>query len=480
MNKLISDLECRILSETDVNQALEIARQYGNLLWFADIGIYDAPTIENHLINQCLNFFENQPAACGDHVTSVVHVISEPLLTGGHTRLMEKLAGMHEESVDLIISRQASMRAELRVSNFFSKVLKVASVRPIDIVIELVNMFRLYEKIILHIHPDDIYAVAACGVVKRLYNKNIFFVNHADHVFTYGSMVADYYFELSSYGKRLDSKKTILGKKTFLGIPVHFSIAPSNLDFKPSEDQQLLFVSAGSDVKYKPNKGSDIFELVSRILEVYNSSKFLIIGSNLKSSFWFWALKLKYGRRLDIRSHLEFDEYNNAVAKADFYVDSHPIPGGTAFAEQYLGGRRCVGLVSPIQGYSPADKLKRISVDEVLESISDYKHSDSILAEIISVNGVENVKHRYLACISNGVICENMLDSSNAWTGDVAFFKKDSLRLNADVSVNTFCSLYGLGGGYAVSLFRSLTLRKQIKLLVKLVVSLCKFEKKAA
>ncbi len=480
MKSLIADLESRILSEEDLCTALDIARHYGSLLWFADIGIYDAPIIENNLIERCFQFLKlckfDRLYSC----VSVVHLISEPLLTGGHTRLMEKLAGMHEDPVDLIISRCASTRAEERVEGFFSRTSKVSSDRPLNVVIELVKLLCSYEKVVLHVHPDDICAVVACGVARRLFDIKIYFVNHADHVFSYGTSVADYYFELSSYGRRLDLRKTIPGKKSFLGIPVKQMEAPEALDFTPTKNQKLLFVSAGSDVKYKPNKGINIFALVSGILDEYKSSTFLVIGSELKKSIWWWPLKLKYPRRLEIRSHLEFDEYAETVARADYYVDSHPIPGGTAFAEQYLSGRRCVGLVSSIQGYSPADKLKRGSVDEVLLGIGDYRFSKIIFDEIVAVNGVENVKSRYLACVLEDQTCDNILDISNEWTGDVVFFNKDRHLVNVDVSVSSFLALHHLGGGLAFRLLRSLTIMKRVKLLVKVLVFICRSNRKVS
>lgn len=479
MKKLMADLQSRIFSEVDLGESLDIATQYGNLLWFADIGIYDAPAIERNLIERCLGEINNCTFERQDDCASVVHVISEPLLTGGHTRLMEKLAGMHEDSVDLIISRCASACAETRVKGFFSKTSKVSADGPLEVVIQLVKLLFSYEKIVLHIHPDDICSVVACGVVKRLFDKEVFFVNHADHVFSYGTSVADYYFELSSYGSRLDLKKTISGKKSFLGIPVISGKASQNLGLTPTKDQELLFVSAGSDIKYKPNKGKDLFALVSHILDVYSSARFLVIGTNLKTSYWWWPLKIKYRGRLEIRAHLEFDEYRKAVADADYYVDSHPIPGGTAFAEQYLGGQRCVGLVSPIQGYSPADKLKRTNVEEVLHCIKNYQHSDSIFAEIETVNGLENVKQRYLSCLFGGQSSENLLDASNEWAGDVTFFKKDEGRANVDVSAKTFISIYRLGEGLALRLLCALTFCKSIKLLVKVLVLVVRFNKKA-
>jgi hypothetical protein len=470
MKKVIVDFESKILSEVDLNIALDLARQYGNLLWFADIGIYDAPSIEQSLIDRAVLYFKNHNFEFVGHDSSYVHIISEPLLIGGHTRLMEKLASMHDEPVDLIISRGSSKRAEERVSRFFLKTYKVLSIRPLDIVGELVAALSLYGKIVLHIHPDDILAVVACGVIKNISGAEVFFVNHADHVFSYGTYVADYYFELSSYGKRLDSKKLIAGKKSFLGIPVSMNMVGDDLDFMPDRDQPLVFISAGADIKYKPLKGVNILKLISRVLDVYSSSIFLVIGSNIKTSFWFWGLKFKYRSRFRVQSHLEFEEYSKIVASADFYVDSHPIPGGTAFAEQYLSARRCVGLVSPIQGYSPADRLKRNTVDEVMVSISNYRHSESTLEAIITVNGIENVKKRYLACVSRGEVCENLLDTYTVWTGDTTFFAAETAPANVDISLSNFFSIYKRDKVIAFRLFCTLSFRRKMKMMVKMAV----------
>lgn len=470
MKKLVEDLRSAIIAEPDLNQALELARIYGSLLWFADFGIYDAPVIENNLVERCANYLKSTGEYVKKSDQPFVHIVTEPLMTGGHTRLMEKLAVMHECQVDLVISRRAPDRVEQHLSQFFKKIICASSTTPIDAVVELVRILASYKKIVLHIHPDDIVSIVACGVVKRLCGNQVFFVNHADHVFSYGTTVADYYFELSSYGRRLDERKSICGKKSFLGIPVKINEGEMDQDFSPNRQQPLLFISAGSDIKYKPNKKYSIFELISRILDSYPKSKFLVIGSNIKKSFWWWPLKIRYGKRLDIRAHLEYEEYKKVVQAADYYVDSHPIPGGTAFAEQFLSGRRCVGLISPIQGYSPADRLKRNSVEEVIGSISDYKYSSSIFDAIVKVNGMENVKYRYLKCIMEGDVSENLLDQTNDWSGDVSFFNLSAQRADVNVSVDTFLSLYKVRRGLAVNLLAALTFKKKIKLLVKIFI----------
>ena len=45
------------------------------------------------------------------------------------------------------------------------------------------------------------------------------------------------------------------------------------------------------------------------------------------------------------------------MGKADVYVDSFPITGGTAFPEALLNGKLVAALKNPFQGYSPVDEL---------------------------------------------------------------------------------------------------------------------------
>lgn len=54
MKRLFKDFEVAICKTTDLNQALTLASAYGNLLWFADVGIHDAPLVETDLIERYL------------------------------------------------------------------------------------------------------------------------------------------------------------------------------------------------------------------------------------------------------------------------------------------------------------------------------------------------------------------------------------------------------------------------------------------
>ena len=54
----------------------------------------------------------------------------------------------------------------------------------------------------------------------------------------------------------------------------------------------------------------------------------------------------------------EYDEYLRLTGGSDYYIDSHPMPGGTAFVEQFLKGKPCIGLKSKFFGYFLSGHIK--------------------------------------------------------------------------------------------------------------------------
>jgi len=471
LKKLFEDFQSAIRETVNIDEALELAQAYGNLLWFADVGIHDAPEVEVDLIERCARSLDVDAQQCATGGTSVLHVITEPLLTGGHTRLMERLAEMQGSPTDVLITRRISPEALDHVSSFFQNTLILVSSRLDEALMEMVALLCRYQKIVLHINPDDIMAVVACGIAKRRCSLEVFFVNHADHVFSYGTSVADYYFELSGHGRRFDQTKTIAGRKSFLGIPVNTREAKKASDFCPSPSAPLLFVSAGSDIKFKPRKGASIFDLVARILKDYPKSVFLIIGTDIKTSFWWWPMKLKYPSRLHIKSHLNFKAYGELVRNADYYVDSHPVPGATAFAEQFIKGLRCVGLLAPLQGYSQADRLKRPDVEGVMETIANYRYAQEVFFAIERDNSFESVKHRYLKCLYEGEVADNPFDESSGWPESTRFFENIGRSLKVDVSLDAFRVFVKQQRGLSIRLFKALSFSKKLKLLVKALLA---------
>jgi hypothetical protein len=446
-----------------------LAQHYGSLCWAINIGVYDNTDIERHLIGRAATEM-GVDVQSKEPVHDTLHIISEPLVTGGHTRLMEKLASMHDSRPDVLISRGGSLKAIEKVSCYFERVHQVRDLPVLERVRSMVKIIAGYQRIVLHIHPDDILAVVACGIDRNRGRGTYYFVNHADHGFSYGSTIADVYFELSSYGRRVDEHKNIIGKKAFLGIPVSLPKGEVDVYKQQAHHDDLVFLTAGSDIKFKPRKGEDIRPLVEQLLRAYPKSKMIVLGANPLTNMWWWKIKLEFRKRISIVGHLPYEQYSEVVKRADYYIDSHPFPGGTAFAEQLLAGRRCIGLVSPFQGYSPADKAKCNGVADVIHKVASYNVDGSLLEQVIKVNGYQHVKNRYISCLYEGRVSPNLMDEYSRWTGDITFMQIEESGCTADVPVGAFLEMRVIKPGLARAVFSSLGMAKRMKLLLKIGV----------
>lgn len=417
MTEILDGFRNEIFSLERIEQAVAATSVYASLMSVIDIDRYDDPEIENYLIKRLIK--EKKIKSTTEHKIKkeVLHIITEGYSNGGHTLLMENLAEMHDKKPDLLITKKIQTHAEERIQDKFKNIDKLTGRSIIDKINNAVMIISRYEKIVLHIHANDIITVIACGIIKRERAISVYFVNHADHAFTLGSSISDVYFLLSTYGQRMNAKKNILGEFSFLGIPIkkkkYASLNNTNID----KSLDISFFSAGSGFKYTPYRGDDIRPLINNILMEWPYSTFTIIGANPILHYWWWPIKLKFRSRLKILKALDYVEYNKVLSSADFYIDSHPFPGGTAFAEQMLAGRRCVGLTTKIQGYSPAEKTKKKTTNDVIESISNYD-GNKLIDEIIFFNGFENVKNRYIDIIEKGIINKTDPKDYIPWQGD--------------------------------------------------------------
>lgn len=391
--------------ELPIEEAIEYAEQVGLLLRTNSIGYYSLNKIEEYLIDRVslvIPSYFNEVVFNKSEELKCLFVASELYHTGGHTRLMERLAKFLDCKASLLITKKPSESIIEREQQFFSNIYdnKKANKVTLDSVFFNLNIILKFDVIILNIHSEDISAIIACGIAKKL-NENIkiHFVNHADHLFSYGSSVADVWYEISAYGRCIDAKRNLNAEKCFLGIPIE------NVDTKVGYQYAFkngdCILTAGARIKYKPTNGVDIMPLINSLLKKYNKSSLQVIGVNCYKDHWWWLMKLKYGKRLILSKSMPYEKYLKVTSSAKLYIDSHPFPGGTAFVEQYLQGRLCTGLISDYKGYSPVEVLKMKTVDEVMSFLaSDFKSEiKNVNNLIVEVHGVESVKKRFLDAV---------------------------------------------------------------------------------
>jgi hypothetical protein len=437
--KLIELLIAKI-QNSEINDSINFAYYLGEILFHNQIPFFDISDIEEKLIEETYLYIKNSSTFNVEN-NGFLFVVTEPYITGGHTRLMENLSLMIDGDKELIVTKAMNIEVKNRLNNFFPKIIECYREKKensITFISKLINKIIKYNSIVLNIHPEDIYTIIACGIAKKIKKDlKIYFVNHADHSFTYGVTVADFWFEISLYGSSIDNLKNIKGKRTFLGIPIN----KSDESFLQKSSYSSLsyatnFITAGSAIKYKPFQNHSILPFISDLLKFNRDFSVNVIGVDLIKNYWWWLLKLKFFNRLKLYKSLPYEKYIEVTKKADCYIDSHPMPGGTAFVEQFLNGIPCIGLKSFFFGYTPLEKLKKNTIEEMIEMLqnppSDEKIRD-IQKLIFEVHGFSQVKNRFRNTIEECSTFENPM-LSYIENQELIFFANQ----NINMSINFF------------------------------------------
>ncbi|MBA0215039.1 hypothetical protein [Pectobacterium brasiliense] len=434
-NNFIKKITDDIIKSKSLNNALQKSLRLGNLLWDNNIGIYNLNELENllserYIKEMCYEEVDELPI---NTTEGELFIVSQPYFSGGHTRLMERLSSFLEKKPDLLITRHVNDDMIIRMNGFFNDVfLYSEKIFPDDKkrIFEYAKIITNYKNIILNIHPDDIHTVIACSLAKEI-NSSIkfFFVNHADHVFSYGSSIADIWFEISEFGRRVDSLRNLTAKKSFLGIPIESISSYSEQDYtsRDIKDGDIFFTSAAS-YKYNTRKKESFRPIIAHVIKKYPKSKMYVIGCDIIKDPWWIIEKIKYKGKLKLIENVSYDNYLEIIKNASIYIDSHPIPGGTAFSEQYFSHKICTGIASPIQGYSPIELLKEKNVDDMFSIRKTKEKVQAIELMAKQVHSIPAVKKRFNDALYNNIYSENLCAAYIPWSGDIHFLEEKKIK----------------------------------------------------
>lgn len=426
------------INNSEISESIDFSYYFGETLFNNQIPLFDISNLEEKLIEKTYSNINNISSFNIEN-KELLFVITEPYITGGHTRLMENLALMLDENKELIVTKGMKAEVKNRLNNFFPKIIECyrdISEDSVSYINKLINNFIKYDSIILNIHPQDIYSVIACGIAKKIKkNLKIYFVNHADHAFTYGITVADFWFEISLLGSKIDDLRNMKANRTFLGIPIN---KPDSDFFKNVNYTSLLhstnFMTAASSIKYKPFNNQSIFPLINKLLTSNKNFSVSVIGVDIMRNYWWWFIKLRFFNKLKLYKSLPYEKYMEITKKADCYIDSHPMPGGTAFVEQFLNGIPCIGLKSPFFGYTPLEKIKKDSEQKIIEMLKNPPTDEeisNIQKLIFKVHGFSQVRNRFRNTLNFFIVSNNpMVD--NVENKDLTFFTNKNINISVD------------------------------------------------
>lgn len=395
----------------DLNQAVQMSRFLGEILWKNSIGQYELIDLENILVDKYIKQFNVKVKNVQRHL--YLHVLTKAYDTGGHTRIVERLINseaMQESAVLITESTDPNTLKKLSTAKY--GLTQIGKLRDSHAKIQaIINVLAQCETVVLHLHPHDIEAVIAVAIAKRHFGIQVLIYNHADHVFSFGYAVADRVLEISYFGWALRHARKSEKKSLFAGIPL--KLPDRSIHAQPRSDGGYL-TAAGSAYKFKPGQGFSFPDFLMRMTKKINIP-FILIGPQPLSNWWWWRVFFK--TMFDTKSKVKFapkmphEKYLQYLQNSTAFIDSFPMTGGTAFPEILSLGVPCFGVLTGAHGYTPADQLKSVSVTQLSEDLTNFLKSrlrhnvklDDIVDQLYDAHETENVANRITKAMENDI-----------------------------------------------------------------------------
>jgi hypothetical protein len=377
LNVISNLLRYKALEAKCFDSAMTLAALYGQLHWKNITGFFADEDLEQALFERWKHDFlvAQVPKDNG----SWCHIVTRADTSGGHTRLLMQLANGLDQcgiSQSLIVTQKAAkkLRPEFSQSSLVVQILSGTLSRRAR------NCFAAgldASVVVMHIHPNDIVAALVARAL-RDNGKTVLFINHADHVFTFGPGAADAVLEICATGWKTTRERRCARAQYFLGIPImseRDKMAPEIVN------REGPILTVGSPGKYSPagdlNFARFLEDLLSRL-----PNDVVLVGPN-GSEVWWADLKSKFPDRAHFKGTLTHAEVRQEYLRASCYVDSFPMDGGTTFSEAMMYGLASFGLNRQSSlGISPADEVRCYSEADLVEQVTEFLRGGEYPAKV--------------------------------------------------------------------------------------------------
>jgi len=358
-HRFVEDI-LQLTKETDdLELKIDLGEWLARFLFSNACGIYRLDDIEIELARAWKPSLHARQVVDGSRE---LHVISHVLPHGGHTRLMMALMSASKRQCDVLVTRPASADAVSAVLGVTVAECQIVCDGPVARQLEQIfSVAARYQRIVLHLHPDDVIAVTALRALKEADPSiELGLVNHSDHTFSVGIGLANVIFELSTFGWNLRGERHSEGKSTFIGIPIAQAAPQNAID----DRQASTVLTAGSAYKFRPSSGQSLPRVLAKLLDSTAGATLVVIGPTWRDPWW--RPLRKYGNRVTVLPRIPHRDYLVHLQTCAVFVDSHPITGGTAFTEALMMGAPVAGLYGESYGYGLADQLRSLEESDFI------------------------------------------------------------------------------------------------------------------
>lgn len=345
---------------TDETQKLNLLAKASFFATYNVCGCFNSEEIENSLLNISQRHTVELPQKYNDN--SVLHVFTACWITGGHTQVARRWIenSPSNQKHSMVFISQPNPETDT------PHLLKKAVIEKngeliyldnsksfIEKALELRQLASKYEKIVLHVHMDDIVPILAFGTLN--FKRPITYFNHGDHLFWLGVSISDLVVNFRTSSSRVNEKFRNIEKNYVLPLPIDEITQNSDsvtavdsikkeLGFS-KDDKVILTMAAG--YKYKPFENYDFTNVISQILSKNKDTVFLAIGPSLDEKCW-KKLSKKFPNRVKILGFISNDKVDKYLKIADLAIDSFPFSSFVALMDIAKYNIPCLSLKTPL------------------------------------------------------------------------------------------------------------------------------------
>lgn len=284
----------------------------------------------------------------------ILHVATNTYGTGGHTRLIERLASNSSENYEHVLVTTAQRgplperlrRAFCTAGNNWLDLSTPGS----DLLSRGMTLRSLSREIadvvFLHTHPFDVVPAVAFGIPG---GPPVVILNHADHLFWVGASIADVVADIRLAGQQLTLSRRQIPTTLILPIPLADDRDVISIQGRLAarerlgiESDAIVLLTIATPYKFTPLAEYNFFTTITDILMHHRKAILLACGPG-NSGVWKETSELVNGRIRALGGQSDLADFH---AAADIYLDPFPFASLTSLLETSLHAVPAVGLAN--------------------------------------------------------------------------------------------------------------------------------------
>lgn len=378
-------------------------------------GYYSSNAIEEAL--QKVARRHTVPLANEYRKDSVLHVMTQYLPVGGHTRVVERWIGRapkNECHTVAVLTPPDFPPPKALIENIGlhgGEIVLFEEDSVVDKALKLRKLASTFDRVVLHVNCEDIIPILAFGTEE--FKRPVLLFNHADHIFGLGVSIADTFIDMRTRGMDLSRRYRGVAEPSLMSLPYDDKAAEdipddSKVSARSSlglpEDKKIV-VSAASAYKYRPFLEWNFVDFMEEILSERDDVEFFIIGpKTIKGRF-------NYRNRAHVVGMVPPEKLLRYYKACDLAIDSFPFGSGLSLQDAISVGATVLSLdtIAGKMDHIEGSMVLMHSMDELAEStkrvLDDPCYAEALRLDVCRRLEESRSPERWLAAWRG--ICKN-------------------------------------------------------------------------